>query len=285
VAELPESSVPLPQPFSNKPGSFASIAVLLSLTGIAAFGVPLSAQPLRPAVSLLDNPKPTAHSFRHTIASSQTSQDPIPAPTWELGQPAADKPGTTWEKTSPIPTESSPNWQLAPAGDQVAPQAKPQPEPDEQPSGQARVTAQTSLSPWILGLGGGLRIGIGNDEPTFGMVYGRVGREVGKDAAISLRPAYVFGNVDSSGSSNSQGAFQMPLTLDLYPNSQFSPYAGVGVATNTDSNGNTDAMITAGLDINLVKHLSFSLGINYIIETSDQDNRDVEAFTVLYYRF
>ena len=77
----------------------------------------------------------------------------------------------------------------------------------------------------------------------------------------------------------------MPLTLDIYPNSPVSPYAGVGVATNTDSNGNADAMITAGLDINLVKHLSLSLGLNYIFEGSDQDNKDLEAFTVLYYRF
>ena len=153
----------------------------------------------------------------------------------------------------------------------------------EQPGNQPKPPAQTSLAPWIVGLGGGVRIGIG--EPTFGMVYGRVGREIGKDAALSLRPAYIFGNVNSDGSSNNQGAFQMPLTLDLYPNSPVSPYAGVGVATNTDSNGNADAMITAGLDINLVKHLSLSLGLNYIFEGSDQDNRDVEAFTALYYRF
>ena len=53
-----------------------------------------------------------------------------------------------------------------------------------------------------------MRIGIG--EPTYGMVYGRVGREIGKDAALSLRPAYIFGNVNSDGSSNNQGAFQMP---------------------------------------------------------------------------
>ena len=136
-----------------------------------------------------------------------------------------------------------------------------------------------------MGLGGGIRIGIGYDEPTDGMVYGRIGREIGKDAAISLRPAYIFGNVGSDGYSNNQGAFQMPLTLDLYPNSPISPYAGVGVATNTDSNGKADAMITGGLDINLVKHLSLSLGLNYIFEGSDQDNKDLEAFTVLYYRF
>ncbi|MEB3327308.1 MAG: outer membrane beta-barrel protein [Synechococcus sp.] len=160
-----------------------------------------------------------------------------------------------------------------------------QPKPAAQPEDQQKPSAQTSLAPWIVGLGGGIRIGIGYDEPIDGMVYGRFGREISKDAAISLRPAYIFGNVGPDGAANNQGAFQMPVTLDLYPNSQFSPYAGVGVATNTDSNGNADAMITAGLDINLVKHLSLGLGFNYIFETSDQDNQDVEAFTVLYYRF
>ena len=134
-----------------------------------------------------------------------------------------------------------------------------------------------------MGLGGGVNID-NYGGPTNGIVYGRIGREIGKDAAISLRPAYIFGNVGSDGSSNNQGAFQMPLTLDLFPNTPFSPYAGVGVATNTQSDGNADTMITAGLDINLVKHLSLSLGLNYIF-ISDHNNRDIEAFTVLYYRF
>ena len=165
----------------------------------------------------------------------------------------------------------------------AAEQPTPAVQPGDQPSEKPKASAQTALSPWIVGLGGGARIGIG--EPTYGMLYGRIGREISKKAALSLRPAYVFGNNDSEGSSNNQGAFQMPLTLDLYPNSPVSPYAGVGVATNTDSNGNAEAMITAGLDINVVKHLSLSLGLNYIFESSDKDNRDIEAFTVLYYRF
>jgi hypothetical protein len=45
----------------------------------------------------------------------------------------------------------------------------------------------------------------------------------------------------------------MPLTLGLYQNSPVTPYAVVGVATNTDSNGNADAMNTTGLDSILSK--------------------------------
>ena len=241
-----------------------SASISISIICAAAFHSPLAAQTLSPAASLPDNRN--AMTPKPDISPSLISQDPIPAPTWELGQPANTKTGSTWEKASPEPT------------------AQPTPaQPDDQQGDQLKPPAQTSLSPWIVGLGGGARIGIG--EPTFGMVYGRIGREISKEAALSLRPAYIFGNSDSAGVSNNQGAFQMPLTLDLYPNNPISPYAGVGVATNTDSEGNANAMVTAGLDINLVKHLSLGLGINYIFQNSDQDNKDVEAFTVLYYRF
>lgn len=217
--------------------------------------------------------------LKRDISSSQTSQDPIQAPTWGLVQPANSEPGLTWQTTFPLPTNSTLVWQLA----EVTEQPTALPTPTDQPGDEPKASAQTALSPWIVGLGGGARIGIG--EPTYGMVYGRIGREISKEAAISLRPAYIFGNSDSEGSSNNQGAFQMPLTLDLNPNKPISPYAGVGVATNTDSNGKANAMVTAGLDINFVKHLSLGLGINYIFQDSDQDNKDVEAFTVLYYRF
>ena len=216
--------------------------------------------------------------LKRDIKSSQTSQDPIPEHTLELSQSANSETGLTWQTTFPLPTNSTLVWQLAEAIEPTA-----QPTPTDQPGDKPKAYAQTALSPWIVGLGGGARIGI--DEPTYGMVYGRIGREISKETAISLRPAYIFGNSDSKGTSNNQGAFQMPLTLDLYPNKLISPYAGVGVATNTDSTGNANAMVTAGLDINFAKHLSLGLGINYIFQTSDQDNRDVEAFTLLYYRF
>ena len=77
----------------------------------------------------------------------------------------------------------------------------------------------------------------------------------------------------------------MPLTLGLYPNSRFSPYIGGGIATNTGSSGSTDAMATAGLDINLFKRLSLGLGLNYIFESADEYNIDIEGFTVLYFKF
>ncbi len=145
-----------------------SASVSISIICTAAFHSPLAAQTLRPAASFPDNPNRHARPFNHDISSSLTSQDSIPAPTWELGQPANTKPGSTWQKASPLPTNSSPDWQPAPTTEQPADQPAAQPTPavqlGDQPGDQPKPSAQTSLAPWIVGLGGGVRIGIG--EPT-----------------------------------------------------------------------------------------------------------------------
>jgi opacity protein-like surface antigen len=140
-------------------------------------------------------------------------------------------------------------------------------------------------NPWIIGFGGGARIGIG--EPTYPEVYGRLSRIIDQNIAISVRPRYIFGNVDRQGRSNSDGAFQLPLTLDLKPLSWFSPYLGGGIATNTDTSGKTDGMLSLGADISISRKLSLDIGINYIFQsnTFDNNNRDIEFSTVLYYRF
>ena len=79
----------------------------------------------------------------------------------------------------------------------------------------------------------------------------------------------------------------MPLTIDLDPASPFSPYAGAGIVTNTDSTGGTDAMLSFGADINFTEVLSIDLGLNYIFQSSDvdQNGRDIEFTSVLYLKF
>jgi opacity protein-like surface antigen len=153
----------------------------------------------------------------------------------------------------------------------------------ESPSPEPRSTPQNS--PWIVGLGGGARIGAG--EPTYPMVYGRLGRLVDENVALSVRPRYIFGNVDRQGRSNSEGAFQMPFTLDFAPGSLFSPYLGGGIATNTDSTGKTNGMISGGVDLSINNHITIDLGANYIFQqdSTDSNNRDIEFTSVLYYRF
>jgi outer membrane protein W len=140
-------------------------------------------------------------------------------------------------------------------------------------------------NPWILGIGGGARIGFG--EPTYPLIYGRLGRIVNEDVAISLRPRYIFGNIDEQGKSNNEGAFQMPLTVNLKPTSWLSPYLGVGIATNTDSTGKTDAMVSLGADISLSRNIAIDLGLNYIFQSSslDTNNRDLELDALIYWRF
>ena len=152
-------------------------------------------------------------------------------------------------------------------------------------SGEGNATSNEvqTRSQWIFGAGGGVRWGVG--EPNYGMIYGRAGKLINTDLSISIRPTYIFGNSDQFGSPNSQGAFQVPVTLDLAPNRFFSPYAGVGIASNTDSMGKVDAMLTGGVDIRVTQYFTLGAGINYIIEPQDADNRDVEAFSILYLRF
>ena len=134
----------------------------------------------------------------------------------------------------------------------------------------------------IFGIGTGYH-GFAGDRPS-PVLTGRLGYAFGEGFGVSLRPTYIFLNRDLQGVDNSDGAFQMPLTLDLFPRAILSPYFGAGIATNTDSNNTTDAMLTGGIDLNLVRHLTLGLNVNYIIQ-SELNDTDWEAMALLYFRF
>lgn len=140
-------------------------------------------------------------------------------------------------------------------------------------------------SSWIVGLGGGARIGTG--EPTYPLVYARLGHKIDKTVSLSLRPRYIFGNSDLQGRSNNEGAFEMPLTLDVKATSWLSPYLGGGIATNTDSTGQTNGMLSLGADISITRNLAIDIGVNYIFQPKavDSDGGDFEISTAVYYRF
>jgi len=70
----------------------------------------------------------------------------------------------------------------------------------------------------------------------------------------------------------------------LFPRAIISPYFGAGLATNTDTNQSTDAMLTGGIDLNLVRHLTLGLNVNYIFQSAISDT-DWEAMGLLYFRF
>ncbi|MFM7733603.1 MAG: hypothetical protein ACKO6F_09150 [Cyanobium sp.] len=142
--------------------------------------------------------------------------------------------------------------------------------------------------PGFFGIGGGVRwgqaAGVDSGEPTSGVVTGRVAHKLGEDFAISLRPSYIFGSRDLQGVDNNEGEFQMPLTIDLFRKALVSPYFGGGIATNTDSTGATNPMLTGGLDINITPNIVLGLNVNYIFQT-DIDDTDWQAMSLLYLRF
>jgi len=134
----------------------------------------------------------------------------------------------------------------------------------------------------IFGIGTGYH-GFAGDRPS-PVLTGRLGYAFGEDFGVSLRPTYIFLNRDLQGVDNSDGAFQMPLTLDLFPRALLSPYFGAGLATNTDTTHTTDAMLTGGIDLNIMSHLTLGLNVNYILQPALNDT-DWEAMALLYLRF
>jgi hypothetical protein len=134
----------------------------------------------------------------------------------------------------------------------------------------------------IFGIGTGFH-GFAGDRPS-PVLTGRLGYAFGEDFGVSLRPTYIFLNRDLQGFDNSDGAFQMPITIDLFPRALISPYFGAGLATNTDTTHTTDPMLTGGIDLNIVRHLTLGFNINYIFQ-SDLNDTDWEAMALLYLRF
>jgi opacity protein-like surface antigen len=228
----------------------------------------------------------------------------LTVPQWAIPQALANQP--TWSQSPATTTElqwattstaelagkplawtilspSEARVEAAGSGQQAGSTTPADPTPTASPSTEPAKTNQQN--PWIIGIGGGARIGAG--EPTYPMVYGRLGRMLDKNASLSLRPRYIFGNSDLQGRSNNEGAFQMPLTLDLKATSWLNPYLGGGIATNTDSTGKTNGMLSAGTDILINPYLAIDLGVNYIFQSnsSDANNGDFEFTSVLYLRF
>jgi hypothetical protein len=150
---------------------------------------------------------------------------------------------------------------------------------------------RTSLpyeDPGFFGIGGGVRwgtaAGVDSGEPTSGVLTGRIAYKLGPDFSLSLRPSYIFGNRDLQGNNNNEGEFQMPLTFDLFRKALISPYVGGGIATNTDSTGATNPMLTAGVDINITRNIVLGLNANYIFQ-NDIGDTDWQGMSLLYLRF
>lgn len=128
-------------------------------------------------------------------------------------------------------------------------------------------------------------------DKTQGVVTSRVGYRLNENLSVSLRPSYIFygSSTDNDGFRQRNGSFQMPLTLDLYPDAVVSPYIGGGIASNADNWGRTDPMATAGIDFNVTQNITFGLNANYILtdrpdNSMRRTNGDWQIMTLIYLR-
>ena len=94
---------------------------------------------------------------------------------------------------------------------------------------------------------------------------------------LSTRPALLFGGYDFE--------WRLPFTLDIETdNHRLGWFAGAGLAYNMDDLGDTDAMVTGGLDFALNHRLILNLTLNYIWQSSISDD-DTEFMASLNYGF
>lgn len=214
------------------------------------------------------------------------SADPLLSP----ASPAAAFSPPVWTPAAPL--GSAPGWEPVPDLRSFPTAFRPVPA-DRDPAELAikpRVPSGPIESKGVFGLGGGARFA--DNDSTRGVVTGRAGYRVNRNLALSLRPSYVFypstRNINRNRfvNNNRNGSFQMPLTVDLFPDSVVSPYVGGGIASNADMTGKTDPMATAGLDITIIEHVTLGLNANYIF-TNPSDNKsngEWQIMTLLYLR-
>lgn len=96
-------------------------------------------------------------------------------------------------------------------------------------------------------------------------------------ATLSTRPALLFGGYDFE--------WRLPVTFDFETdNHRLGWFAGAGLAYNMDDLGDTDAMVTGGLDFALIHRLILNVTLNYIWQSSISDD-DTEFMASLNYGF
>lgn len=214
------------------------------------------------AVVLVATPPGLAQGLQPQAPWRQVAPQ-APAASWT---PLADRRANplAWRPVSPYEV-LPPAHQAEAAAETASPLVDPAPQPGP-----------------IFGIGTGYH-GFAGDRSS-PVLTGRLGYAFGEGFGVSLRPTYIFLNRDLQGVDNSDGAFQLPLTLDLFPRSILSPYFGGGLATNTDTSNTTDAMLTGGFDLNLVRHLTLGFNVNYVFQSALND-ADWEAMALLYFRF
>ncbi len=191
-------------------------------------------------------------------------------------------PPPAWEPVAPVTPQSG--WE--PVADVATLPAEYLPPPANRDPAELAVVPRQGKpieNIGIYGIGGG--VNFGSDLPNSGVFTGRVGYKLNETVAVSLRPSVIFGNRDTLGRYNGQTSFQLPLTLDLFHRSVVSPYLGGGIATNTYSTGQTNAMLTGGVDLNITENITLGFNVNYVFLPDGVNFDALQAMTLLYLKF
>jgi hypothetical protein len=80
--------------------------------------------------------------------------------------------------------------------------------------------------------------------------------------SFSARPALFLGK-------STESRFSLTGEKEISPG--WTPFFGVGVATNTDQSGETNLMVSGGVDIKVGEKLVFNVGGNWIFQSDDSD--------------
>lgn len=80
--------------------------------------------------------------------------------------------------------------------------------------------------------------------------------------SFSARPAIFLGNSTES---------RFALTGEKETSPGWTPFLGVGVATNTDQSGETNLMLSGGVDVQIGEKLALNVGGNWIFQSDDND--------------
>lgn len=119
-------------------------------------------------------------------------------------------------------------------------------------------------------VGGGVRAEFNDD--TAAVIHAKVKvLDLGK-FSLSGRPALIIGN---------SAELRLAATAegDIAP--RLSPYGGGGIAINKDGSGDVDPLLTAGLDIKVIKQLVVQVGGNLIFT----NGTDAEVMATVNYAF
>lgn len=163
-----------------------------------------------------------------------------------------------------------------PGSTPFVPERPPTAESPVEQSGDARADthAQRQVPDYFVGVGGrGLK-----GDPFATVIGGKLKLADFSDLSFSARPEVLLGGFDSP-------EWRLPFTLEGTVNKYgFAWFGGGGLAYNMDDLGETDAMVTGGINVPFGERWVLNLQINYMWQHAI-DDLDGEFIATLNYGF